>query len=222
MSNRRYWLFGFMGIAVLGFSLADTLAFQLKSRPATEWIERLNRPERLAELKIDEVVKGLGLKPGDAVADLGAGGGAFEGALSAAVGPKGKVYAVDIDQGFIDFIDKTAKEAGLTNIQAVLGEFTDPKLGNVKVDMAMFHDVLHHIEKRAEYIKNLDKYIKPTGRVAVVELDKTDPNTSHKDEPELQVAKEELDAWMDSIGFKRVQEHTFLSPAKWYLIYARK
>jgi 2-polyprenyl-3-methyl-5-hydroxy-6-metoxy-1,4-benzoquinol methylase len=222
MSKRRVLLFGFIGISVLGLSLADTLAFQLKSRPAAEWIERLNRPERLKELRIDEIVKGLGLKPGDVVADLGAGGGAFEGALAEAVGPTGKVYAVEIDQGFIDFIDKAAKDAGLANVQTVLGEFTDPNLGDVKVDVAMFHDVLHHIEKRAEYIKNLDKYIKPTGRVAVIELNKEDPNTSHKDEPELQVGKEELDAWMDGIGFKRVQEHTFLGIAKWYLIYGRQ
>lgn len=222
MSKRRVLLFGIVGIAVIGLSLADTLAFQLKSRPAKEWIERLNRPERLAELRIDEIVKALGLKAGDVVADLGAGGGAFEGALSEAVGSTGMVYAVDIDQGFIDFINEQAKEAGLTNVKAVLGQFTDPNLGDVKVDLAFFHDVLHHIEKREEYIKSIEKYIKPTGRVAVVELNKDDPETSHRDEPELQVAKEELDAWMDGIGFKRVEEHTFLGLPKWYLIYGRK
>ena len=222
MSYRRCLLLGLTGVVLVWFSLADTLAFQLGSRPAAEWIERLNRPERLERLKIDEVVKGLGLKPGDVVADLGAGGGAHVGALSEAVGPAGKVYAVEIDQDLVGFIDKTAREAGLANVQAVLGEFTEPNLGDVKVDLAMFHDVLHHVEKRAEYIENLDEYVKPTGRVAVIDYNAEGPETPHRDEPELQVAKEELDVWMGAIGFERVQEHTFLGPLTWYLIYGRE
>jgi len=221
MSSRRHVLSGLVGVALVGLGPAVAHA-QLKSRPAADWIERLNNPERLARLRIDEVVAGLGLKPGDVVADLGAGGGAFEPALAKAVGPEGKVYAVDIDQGFIDYIDEAAQKQGLANVEGVLGAFTDPNLGDAKVDVAMFHDVLHHIEKRAEYMANLAKYMKPTGRIAVIELNKDDPETSHRDEPELQVAKEDLDAWMKAIGYERVQEHTFLGISKWYLIYGRE
>lgn len=220
MPIRRPMLSAVFATALVGLCPLVAQA-QLSSRPAEDWIGRLNRPERLERIQVDDVVAGLGLKPGDVVADLGAGGGAFEPALSRAVGPTGRVYAVEIDQGFVDYIDELAREQGLDNVQSVLGEFTDPGLGDVKVDVAMFHDVLHHVEKRAEYMQNLEKYLKPTGRVAVIELNKEDPETSHRDEPELQVGKEELDAWMKAIGFHRIQEHTFLGISKWYLIYGR-
>lgn len=219
MSLRR--LPALVATAVLCFGVAEAGALQLKQRPAKEWIERLDRPERLRGLKVDEIVKVLGLKPGQTVADLGAGSGAFEGALSAAVGEKGTVYAVDIDQGFLDFIGAKAKEAGLANIKTVLGEFTDPRLGDAKLDVGFFHDVLHHIEKREDYLKNLARYMKPDGRIVVIELDKDDPKTSHREEPELQVGKEQLAAWMDGIGFHLLQEHTFLE-GKWYVVYGRK
>jgi 23S rRNA U2552 (ribose-2'-O)-methylase RlmE/FtsJ len=79
-------------------------ARQLGSRAADAWIATLENPNRIAGLKIDEVVSHLHLRPGSIVADIGAGAGAFEGALSTAVTPTGTVYAVDIEQGLLDHI----------------------------------------------------------------------------------------------------------------------
>ena len=128
---------------------------QLGARPADAWVKLLDSPQRVAGLKIDEVVARLGLRPGNTVADIGAGAGAWEGALAGAVSPSGSVYAVDIDQGLLDHIAARATQVGLTNVRVVLGKYTDPALPVRNVDLALIYDVLHHIEARAEYLKNL-------------------------------------------------------------------
>lgn len=204
---------------VLLIAAAHPGARQLASRPAPDWIQRLERPERVAGLKVDEIIKNLNLKPGDVVADIGAGAGVFSVPMAKVVSPRGKVYAVEIDQGFLDHIDGKVKAQNVTNVVTVLGEFADPKLPAKDVDLALFHDVLHHVKARAEYLKNLAPYIKKTGRIAVVELDAV--KGGHKDEPELQVTKEQLQTWMADAGFKPAQEFKLFED-KWYVIYERK
>jgi cyclopropane fatty-acyl-phospholipid synthase-like methyltransferase len=192
---------------------------QLASKPADDWTARLERPERVAGLKIDYIISSLKLKPGDIVADIGAGPGVLSLPIAKAVAPGGKVFAVEIDQAFLDHISQKTKEQGISNVRPVLGAPVDPKLPERDVDVALFHDVLHHIEDRAGYLKATVQYLKPTGRVAIVELP---PNGSHKDDPALVVTQSQVNAWMDAAGFKPVQEVSGLNEGKWFTIYARK
>lgn len=213
---------GFTCVAIVAFAVsvsASPAPRQLAAHPAAEWVKTLDTPERIAGLKVDETVARLKLQPGDVVADIGAGTGIFEGALSMAVTPKGKIFAEDIDAGFFDMIDKRAKEFGLTNVQTVLGTFTDPKLPTHAVDLAFINDVLHHIENRAEYLKNLTAYLKPSGRVAIVEY--IPGKGGHPDQPELQVSKEQTDAWMAAAGMKPV-EAISLFDTKWFVVYGKR
>lgn len=194
-------------------------AGQLASRPADDWMARLERPERVAGLRIDFIISSLKLKPGDVVADIGAGPGVLSLPIARAVAPGGKVYAVEIDQAFLDHIGKKTSEQGVSNVTPVLGAFVDPKLPARDIDVALFHDVLHHIEDRAGYLKATAQYVKPTGRVAIVELP---PDGSHKDDPALVVTQAQVNAWMDAAGFTPVQEITGLNERKWLTVYARK
>ena len=208
---------------LLGVILAGSAAAQLASRKAEEWVTTLEGPQRVATQKIDEVLSKLSLKPGMVVADIGAGSGLFSRPLAKAVAPAGKVYAVDIQQDLLDHINQRDKEENIRNIQTVLGEFDDPKLPAKDVDLAFINDVLHHIQHRAVYLKALGSYIKPSGRIAIIEMDKNDPNTPHKKQPELLVAREEIVQWMSVAGFKLVQEHPDLFPGtKWFLVFGRK
>jgi ubiquinone/menaquinone biosynthesis C-methylase UbiE len=195
---------------------------QLASRKAEEWVTTLEGPQRVASQKIDEVLARLALKPGMIVADVGAGSGLFARPLAKAVAPNGKVYAVDIDQALLDHINQTAREAGITNIQTVFGEFDDPKIPARDVDLAFINDVLHHIQNRAAYLKALGTYIKAGGRIALIEMDSTDPNTPHRAQPELLVSRTDIMKWMSEAGFRLVQEHADLFPGtKWFLIFGK-
>jgi len=216
---RIFWLLVFG--AVLG--PASEAPAQLASRKADDWITTLERPERAAGQKVDEVLSRLNLKAGLTVADIGAGSGLFSRPLAKAVAPSGKVYAVDIQQDLLDYIGKRAKEENIRNIRPVLGEYDDPKLPARDVDIAFINDVLHHIEHRGAYLKALGTYIKPTGRIVLIEMNKDDPNTPHKSQPELLVSREEMDQWMAGAGFKLVQEFPDMFPGtKWFLVYGKK
>ena len=204
-------------VFVLAAVLAPAAHAQRASRPADDWITTLEAPERVSGLKIPEVVAAMKLRPGDLVADLGAGSGLFVVPLSSAVGAKGKVLAVEIDRNFFPHIQQKAKAAGVTNVQTVAGEATDPKLPE-PVDVALLHDVLHHIENPAAYTKGLAKYLKPTARIVIVDyLVKQGP---HRDDPSLQVGKDEAAKVLAAIGFKPVDDVP-LFPDKYYVIYRR-
>lgn len=207
------------GAVTFALGLASTPAdAQLASRPAAEWKATLEAPARVEGLKIDQVVKALKLKDGDVVADLGAGTGLFEPQLGYAIG-RGRVYAVEIDKGFLDEIDRKVDELHIATIETVLGTPTDPALPVRNVDLALMHDVLHHVAQRQTYLKAVAQYLKPTGRVAVVEFHPKD--SPHKDDPSLVVSKEQGAALMAEAGFVPAEE-VALFPDKWFVIYERR
>jgi ubiquinone/menaquinone biosynthesis C-methylase UbiE len=217
----RKLLLPILGVILAG-SFTESRA-QLAARKADEWVTTLEGPQRVATQKIDEVLSKLALKPGMVVADIGAGSGLFSRPLAKAVAPAGKVYAVDVQQDLLDYINKRDKEENIRNIQTVLGEFNDPKLPARDVDLAFINDVLHHIQNRAVYLKALGGYIKANGRIAIIEMNKDDPNTPHKSQPELLVGRDQIQQWMSDAGFKLVQEHPDLFPGtKWFLVFGKK
>lgn len=203
---------------LLVFAASAPTDAQLASRPAGEWKKTLEQSSRVDNLKVDEIVARVALKPGQTVADLGAGTGLFSVPLAKAVGPMGRVYAVDIDKGFFPQIDDKAREQHLANIRTVLGEFTDPKLPMRDVDLAFMHDVLHHVQDRAAYLKNAVRYLKPSGRFVVV--DYRPEGSPHKDQPELVVSEEQATAWMKAAGLSKV-DRVALFPDKYFLIFSR-
>ena len=202
---------------VLAALLAPAAGAQRASRPADDWMAVLEAPQRVEGLKIPDVVTAMKVRPGNVVTDLGAGSGLFVVPLSRATGAKGKVLAVEIDRDFFPHILQKAKAAGVTNVQTIAGEPTDPKLPE-PVDVALLHDVLHHIEDPAAYIKSLSRYLKPTARIVIVDyLAKQGP---HRDDPTLQVGKEQAAKLVAAIGFKPVDD-VVLFPDKYFVIYRR-
>ena len=204
-------------IAACVLVMTTDAAPQLASRPTDEWIKLLESPGRLRGLRIDEIVGKLQLTSGDVVADIGAGTGVFSLPIARAAG-SGKVYAVDVDRGLVDYIRTKASTQKVANVKAVLGQFTDPALPAKDVDLAFFHDALHHISDRAGYLRRLVTYMKRSSRMAFVEMD--EKNGAHSNDPALQVTRAQLDGWMTDLGFKRV-ERVDLSRDKWFAIYRR-
>jgi arsenite methyltransferase len=127
-----------------------------------------NRQAANPESKPDEILKSLALQQRQKIADIGAGGGYFSLRFAEAVGKQGRVYAVDTDSGKIEFIRKSAAEKGLGNVQVVLVGKEGLTLPE-KVDLVFLRNVYHHIANRVEYFAKLKDWLKPDGRIAIVE-----------------------------------------------------
>lgn len=195
------------------------LAPQLGSRPAEEWIKTLDGPQRVASMRIPEIVAALKLQAGQKIADIGAGSGLFEVPLAKAVGGTGKVYAVEIDAGFFPEIKTRVADGQVTNVETVLGQFTDPALPVKDIDLAFFHDVIHHIEKRPEYLKTIAGYLAPSGRVAVVDFEAG--KGPHTGAPQLEVSRAQLVGWMKDAGLAQVDDIKMFDD-RYFLVFAKR
>jgi len=207
-----------LAVVVAALAFSQVVDAQLASRPAAEWTKTLESPERIAGLRTGEVIAKLNLKPTDVVADLGAGTGLFSLPLAKAV-PTGRVYSVELDEGFLAQIRGKAKSENVGNIVPVLGKFTDPSLPARDVDVAFFHDVLHHVENRAAYLKSVASYLKPGGRIVVIEFNPGD--SPHRAEPSLIVSREQTAGWMAESGLVPDADIQ-LFPDKYFVVYRRK
>jgi len=187
----RISLLAFTGLSVIGLTNAFA---QLAQRPADEYIAAMDKPDRV--LKINEVIEKLNLKPGDIIADIGAGSGAFSIPMAKAIAPNGILYAVDIDQKMLDYVAERAKKEGVANLRTVLGEYDDPRLPVKDADVAFFHRVLHMIEHRQAYVNATAKYLKPDGRIIVIDKNREDSPDSW-----MWLNQSDVDTWMAAISF---------------------
>ena len=119
-----------------------------------------------------KVIETLALRPGDLVADLGSGSGYFTFRLAAAVGPRGKVYAVDVDREMNDLLAKTIMEKNIGNVEVILARLDDPLLPPTGVDLVFTVNTYHHFENRVAYFARMRKYLRPGGRIAVIDFDR--------------------------------------------------
>ena len=209
----------FGALAVTG--VAFPLAAQLGSRPADQWALTLESGRRMESLEIEEVVDQMGLQPGQLVADIGSGTGIFSVPMARAVGSGGLVLSVEVDAGFLPLIRDNAALAGLSNIQPVLGKFEDPRLPRGDVDVAFFHDVLHHIADRASYLQRTASYVKPGGRVVIVDYDMNVPGVPHSNQPEMLISPDDVDGWMRAAGFDLTREVGMFDD-KFFVIYTKR
>lgn len=169
------------------------------------YAKTLEGPERVARMQVPRVVETLALKPGDRVADIGSGSGLFTRPIARAVGPTGVAYAVDIDGGLLKVVERSAKEAGIENIRTVLADPDDPKVPE-PVDVVLICDALHHIGNQGPYMKTLSKYVKPGGRVAVIDFSKNWP-AGHES---MRFSVAQLDTWMKDADFSRIASFDWL------------
>jgi len=119
----------------------------------------------------ERVIAALGMHPGDRVADLGSGSGYFTVRLARAVGPDGRIYAVDVDEEMNAYLRQRVAKAGVANVDVILGRFQDPLLPDGGVDLVLMVDTYHHLEDRPAYFRNLRRDLAPGGRVALIDYD---------------------------------------------------
>jgi arsenite methyltransferase len=136
-----------------------------------------NRRASSPKSKPDEILEILALQSGQNIADIGAGGGYFSLRFAEAVKPVGKVYPVDTNEQFLDFLMSRARERGLSNLEPVLVTEDTLPLPDGGLDFVFMRNVYHHLAERVEYLKRLARKLKPDGRVAIVEYERRTPLT---------------------------------------------
>jgi arsenite methyltransferase len=131
--------------------------------------EMFNNKASSPKNKPDEVLKALELQQGQTVADIGSGGGYFALRFAEAVGSEGRVFAVDMERSFLDFVQNSAKEKGLSNVKTVLAAKDAAPLLENSCDLIFLRNVCHHLPDRPEYFRKLKAALKPEGRIAIIE-----------------------------------------------------
>jgi len=124
---------------------------------------------RINQEQPDKIVQFMGLKDGDIVADIGCGNGFFTLRLAKEIGPHGVVFAVDVQQGMLDQLNKRQKELSVSSIYPILGRFEDPLLPPGKVDWILLVDAYHEFSNPKPMLARMKECLAPGGRVALVE-----------------------------------------------------
>ena len=159
--------------------------------------------------KPDQVLEALELKPGQNIADIGAGGGYFSLRFADAVGGKGQVYAVDTNQEFIEVVKYYAKEKGLSNVKTVLATEDNLNLPEKRLDLVFMRNVCHHLTDRVEYFNKLKAVLKPDGKVAIIDYKRAGYFSFHRIFGHY-VPQEIIVTEMEKAGYRLKKDFDFL------------
>ncbi len=153
-----------------------------------------------------EIVAACELKPGTAVADVGAGSGLFTRLFAPEVGPQGKVYAVDITSQFVEHIARTCKEAGVKNVVGVVCTEKSTKLDAASVDVVFNCDTYHHFEYPVQTLASIHQALKPGGRLILIDFEKIEGVSPKWVIGHVRADKQTVTAEVTKAGFKLLDE----------------
>lgn len=136
--------------------------------PASE-AHRLDDPARNEWLPVAEVLGALKIQAGQTAADVGAGTGYFTLPLARAVGPEGKVCAVDAQAEMLSLLGQKLGPAGVGNVALVRAEADRTGLPASSCDLFFMANVWHEIEDRIAVLTEAMRLLKPGGRIALLD-----------------------------------------------------
>jgi len=183
---------------ILLLAAGPALALQQPQREVARIVSPVwaDEASRDAAGEAANVIRLLGLGPGQTVADIGAGSGYYTMRVSPVVGSRGRVIAQDVTPRYLDDLKRRVRKAGLTNVSFVLGTAGDPRLKPASVDVALLIHMYHEIAQPYALLGRLRASLKPGGRIAIVDLDR--PSEQHG------MLKETLVCEVRSVGFDLV------------------
>ena len=128
------------------------------------------RSERAAR-EIELAIDALALRPGDAVAEIGAGNARFSFRFAEVVGPEGRVYANELGASNVRRIQAGADRRNLANLTAVEGTVDDTRLPDACCDAMMMRHVYHMLTRPEPMAGSFYRALKPGGRLLILEGD---------------------------------------------------
>lgn len=161
------------------------------------WLERA---EREIEERPQLVIDALEIKPGDTIADLGAGSGYYSFRIAPLVGERGTVLAIDVEPRMLRIVSERARRDGIKNVTTVLGTPSDPNLEPNSIDLLFMVDVYHELEFPFEVMIKVREALKPGGRVALIEYRAEDPAVMIK--PVHKMSERQVIRELTAAGFR--------------------
>jgi ubiquinone/menaquinone biosynthesis C-methylase UbiE len=182
------------------------------------FVGRMLDPERMRWQQPARVLRAAGVKPGATVADVGAGPGFFTLPLARAVGPRGRVYAVDPGLPHLERLRERLMKAGARNVTPVLSRGDDPHLPPGICDVVMTVNTYHHFPNGPAFLRRLAVALRPGGRLVAIDFAKREtpvgPPVDHR------VSREEFLRDAGRAGLRLAAEHDFL-PYQYFVVLGR-
>jgi len=147
----------------LGFAKSQVHEVRENQETIDKMRDRDLQPEKIMDI--------IGLRQGMIIGEAGAGYGYFTFKLSRRIGNSGTVYANDIDPAALRLIEKECNSREITNIKTVLGAVDDPIYPMINLDMVVVFDCLFEFSKPQEWMQNTRKYLKPSGKLVIIDPD---------------------------------------------------
>lgn len=189
------------------------------SRDIGDYIRRMESADRAAWQKPDEVIAALNLRPGERIADVGCGPGYFTLLLAEAVGPTGKVWAIDVKAEMLDRLREHIAKRELSNIEPQLVPENDPRLTPGQVDTVFIVNTYHHFSYRPVYVSKLRRALAPGGRIVIIDfIPKSREQRGFGPKLEMQLDRATVDGEMAASGLQPAAVHTFL-PEQYFVEY---
>ena len=179
-----------------------------------DWLERASR-ER--EEGIGLALENLPISASSVVADIGAGSGYYTFRIAPLV-PEGKVYAVEIQDEAIDYLDRRSEELGFQNVFTIKGEEKSPNLPEGEVDLVVMVDVYHELSYPREMLQSIYKSLKPDGKILLLEYRGEDPSINIK--PLHKMTERQAKKELKANGFELIENGKFL-PIQHFLIFQK-
>lgn len=167
-----------------------------------------------------EIVEACAVHQGMVVADIGAGTGLFTRLFAQAVGPRGKVYALDISPAFVEYVAKTCKEQKLNNVEARVCRADDVGLPPESVDLAFICDTYHHFEFPLRTMHSIHKALRPTGRVVLIDFHRIEGKSSAWVLGHVRAGQDVFEKEIVSCGFRKVGEKNLLKE-NYFVLFAK-
>ena len=178
----------------------------LEGRNYDEFVESFEREGREIFDRRQEILKAVGLKPGMAVAVIGAGSGLFTYLFAQEVGAGGKVYAVDINQVMIDNIVRRSRELGYKHVEGRLGSAKSVPVPPGSLDVAFTSDVYHHFEHPQVMLRAIREALKPGAAFIVIDFERIPGVSTERLMQHVRAGKETVVREVEAEGFRFVEE----------------
>ncbi len=170
----------------------------------------------------NEILDVLQLKKGTDVADIGAGTGFFSRMMAHKVGQRGKVYAVDIAENFIEHIAELSEKEGLKNIEAIVCTERSVKLPENSIDVAFICDVYHHFEYPFDSMASLNKAMRPGGRLVIVDFERVKGVSRDWTLGHVRCGKGTVTDEVKDAGFDLVEEVDLGMDEQWVRVFRKR